>query len=112
MIPAGRRDKRVLVEDPVIVPDSEGGFTQTWVPLTPAWLYVHIQPISGQALQHLVPDATLLSTVTHTITGPYHPGLTTESRLTYGTRHFRVTGVVTPDEDQIESTLLCVETTP
>ena len=90
-------------------PDGAGGYTESWLPLDPSALFIRILPAAGNE-QSMVPDGTLMSNVTHTVTCPYHPGLTTSSRLRLGTRVLRVTGVVSPEERHVESLLLCSET--
>jgi len=98
------------------VKDREGGYTEHFVPLDPPTLLVRIEPSAGQDLQHAA-EGTVVATITHTVTGPHHPGLTTEAQLLFDdeaagvTRTFRVTGIVTPSERRTESVLLCVETT-
>jgi len=103
------RPHRVLCEKLTPQADGAGGYIEDWVPLDPPALFVQIQPASGNE-QSMVPDGTMMSNVTHTVTAPHHAGLTTGSRLRFGARVFRVTGVVSPDERGAESLLLCSET--
>jgi hypothetical protein len=93
------------------VPDGEGGYREDWRPLDPPTLFVEITPITGQDVQRLVPEGTVISATTHIVSGPYHPGLTTEAQLRLGARTFRVTGVVSRGERNSESVMLVAETT-
>jgi head-tail adaptor len=109
VISIGARRHYVTLENPgAAVPDGDGGYTQTWTALSPAALYVEIKPATAKDLER-VAAGTVLSTASHIVTGPYHAGVTTKTRVTFGTRVFSVTGVSSPDERQIESVMICEE---
>jgi head-tail adaptor len=107
------RPHLVYLEKPTRMKDREGGYRETWIELNPPTLFVSIAPSSGGSQQ--LSDGSMVSTVTHAITGPYHPELTTECRLRFEdqgrTRVFRVTGGISPDERRQENVLQCAETT-
>lgn len=107
----GRRPHLVACDGLVgEVPDGDGGYTEEFLPLDPPMLHVEIRPVTGADLQQLT-DGAVMATTTHTITGPWHPGITTKSRLRFGSRIFRVTGIASPDERRVEGIMLCAETT-
>lgn len=108
-IPIAQRRHLVLLQNPgPSVPDGEGGYTQTWTDLIPPTLYVQIVAATARDLER-VAAGTVLSTATHIVTGPYHPDVTTQTRILFADRIFNVTGVSDPEERQIEMVLVCVE---
>ena len=114
MSSAGQRDKLVQLEDFTSAPDGEGGTTEGWVALSPATAYVHIQPATESDLERAA-SGVILSTATHVIEMPYHPGVTITSRLRYtkpGTtkeRIFNITAVKNPDEADRDLVLVAEE---
>jgi head-tail adaptor len=99
----------VTFQDPgPAVPDGDGGFTQSWFNLVPPSLYVSIEPATAKDLERLA-AGTVLATASHIVTGPYHPQVTTATRIVFGTRVFAITGVANPEERCIETICVCVE---
>lgn len=92
--------------DPVT--DADGGFTQSWTDLAPAEVYGKVAPATARDLERLA-AGTVISTATHLCTFPYHPQVTTATRIVFGTRTFSVTGVSDPDERHVETICVCVE---
>ena len=108
----GDRPHLVYPERPVHTKDREGGYTtETWHALSPAEWYVSLEPLSGGGQQ--VAAGTMTSTIGYTVTGPYHPELTTECRLRFEdqgrTRLFQVTGAIVPGVQQQETIAQVVE---
>jgi len=103
MSSAGRRDKLVTLENPGgSVPDGEGGFIEGWLPLDPPEMYASIVPATQSDLERTV-AGTVISSATHVIEVPYHPGVTVQTRLRYSEptrpeRTFQVTAVRNPEE--------------
>jgi head-tail adaptor len=114
MSSAGRRDKLVTLENPGAgEPDGEGGWTEGWAPLDPAEMYVHLAPATQTDLER-VTSGTVISSATHVISLPYHPGVTIETRLRYTEpgrpeRVFAVTALRNPDEADRELVLVAEE---
>jgi len=103
------RPHRVTFQNPGPgIPDGDGGFTLTWTDLVPAAMSVEIKPATAVDLER-VAAGTVLSTASHVITGPYHPQVTTKTRVLFNGREFHVTGVANPDERNAEMVLVCVE---
>jgi head-tail adaptor len=102
------RSQKVRLEIPgAPVMDGDGGFTQTWHALYPPALKASIQPATQRDLERLA-AGTVLSTATHIAVMPFHPGITTKTRVTWTDRAGRlhranVTGVDTPNG-------LCIDT--
>jgi len=100
---------RVTVEGPGDpVPDSDGGYTQSWASLAPPQLFVKITPATARDLER-TGSGTVITTASHIVVAPYHPQLTTECRLRFGARVFSVTGIANRDERNVELVLLCEE---
>jgi head-tail adaptor len=76
----GQLRDRVRFEAPLgaPVPDGDGGYTQSWTPLTPPTAYVRLRPASSA--ERAAPG-TLLTHASYIVVGRFHPGVTTETRL-------------------------------
>lgn len=118
MIPAGRRTKLVALENPgAPVPDPDGGYSETFAALDPPTAWAAIEPASARDLERLA-AGTVVTTASHLITLPYHPGVTIETRLSYPdprkgrTRVFQVTGLHDPDEQNRELVIVAEEIVP
>jgi head-tail adaptor len=99
----------VQLQNPgVAIPDGDGGFTQTYADLTPSHLFMKISPATASDLERIA-AGTVLSTATHIVKGPFHPQVTTETRLIHRGRVFNVTGGGSPDELRVEMELAAVE---
>jgi SPP1 family predicted phage head-tail adaptor len=105
----GARNHLVTLQNPgAATPDADGGFTQTWSMLSPPQVYARIQAATQRDLER-VTAGTVLSTATHIVTMPYHPQVSTQTRVLVNGRTFSVTGVTNPDERNIDLVLTCTE---
>jgi head-tail adaptor len=106
----GALDHRIALENPSGPPvsDGDGGFTQAWGVCVPSPVWASIAPATVRDLEK-VAAGTVLATASHIVTMRYHPEVTTQTRVTYGTRILNVTGVVNTDEDNLETIALCAE---
>jgi SPP1 family predicted phage head-tail adaptor len=105
----GKRPHRVTFQNPgPPVANDDGGFTQSWTDLTPAALSVEIKAATQQDLER-VTAGTVLATATHLVTGPFHPQVTTKTRILFNGREFHVNGVANPEERSVEMILVCSE---
>lgn len=109
MTPAGTRRHYVTLTAPgITTPNSDGGYTQTTVWLQPPTAYASIMPATARDLER-VAAGTVIATSTHVIALPYHPGVTTQTVITYNGRTFHVTGVSNPNEMNRETICTAVE---
>jgi|SRR6185436_19711162 len=100
---------RVVLENPgTPVADGDGGFTLTWTALFPSPVAAAIVPATARDLERIV-AGTVFGTATHLVTIRYHSGVTLQTRVTFGTRVFSVTGIQNWEERNISLTLVCVE---
>jgi head-tail adaptor len=100
----------VVVQNPVAsIPDGDGGFTQTWVDLSPRTWQCSINPATARDLERVAAGA-VLSTASHIVEGRYHPGITTATRIIFGARTLTVTGVSNPEERNITTIATATET--
>jgi head-tail adaptor len=105
----GQNRHRVLLETPgVPVQNPDGGYTDTWTPLDPPEWNCSIQPVTSRDLESIA-GGTILAQATHVVKGRYHPGITTQTRLTFATRTLNVVYAANRDERQIETDLICAE---
>jgi SPP1 family predicted phage head-tail adaptor len=103
------RPHRVTLQNPgPAIPDGDGGYTQSWTDLVPPALSVKIAPATQRDLERVI-AGTVMSTATHIVTGPFHPQVTTKTRVLFNGRQFSVVGVADPEEGQVEMILVCVE---
>lgn len=107
--PNGERRHLVALANPgQAVPDGDGGYTQVYEPLDPTHMYVSIVPATTKDLERIT-SGTVLSMASHVVSGPFHPGVTTKTRITFGDRTLNVVGVMNPEERNIETVMLVAE---
>lgn len=99
---------RVTLAQPTTTPDGDGGYTESWTALAPPALSVNIRTVGAGDLERMQ-AGTISATATHVLTGDYHPGITTKTRITFGTRAFSVLGLGTPEEARAEVDIFCAE---
>jgi SPP1 family predicted phage head-tail adaptor len=106
----GDRPHRVILQNPIgpPIPDGDGGSTQAYVDLTPPALSVKIAPATAQDLER-VAAGTVVSQATHLVSAPYHPQVTTQTRLLFNGRSFSVNGLANLEERNVELVLVCTE---
>lgn len=110
VVNTGRRQQYVTLTNPgPAVPDGDGGYTQTWTALNPPDWWVEIATATAQRMARITSG---LETATHIVTGPYHPGITTKTRIAFGDRTLLVGETFSPDEALVETVCLCVEVIP
>jgi head-tail adaptor len=103
------RPHRVTFQNPgPAVPDGDGGYTQSWLDLSPLALSVRIAAPTARDLESMGPG-TVVSTATYVVTGPFHPGVTTKTRINFNGRLFQVVGVTNVEERSQEMVLLVNE---
>jgi head-tail adaptor len=91
------------------VPDGDGGYTEGWAPLSPATAYVTIQAATVRDLERAT-SGTITTTATHIVHGYFHPGVTTETRITDANgKVYQVAGVDNVDQKGEEMELFVEE---
>lgn len=105
----GEQRHLVTLQTPTaVVATSEGGSTQLWANLSPAHVYAAIRPATARELERTTAGTTQ-STATHIVTLRYHPQVTTQTRILFGSRVLLVTGVSNVEERNRQLILTCVE---
>lgn len=103
------RPHRVTLQNPgPAVPDGDGGFTQSWTDLVPAAVFARIQTATARDLERRA-AGTVISTASHIVTLPYHPQVTTKTRVLFNGRTFNVLGVADAEEGDVETVAICAE---
>ena len=111
-VAAGRRRHLVTLEDPgPPVADGDGGWAESWLPLDPSPVWAAITPATARDLER-ISAGTIIATASHVVILRYHPGVTTQTRITHEGRIFQVTGIANPEERDRELVLVCVEVVP
>ncbi len=99
----------VVLEEPGDpVPDPDGGFTEGWLPLDPTVWACSIAPATARDLES-IGAGSVLAQATHIVKGRYHPGITTQTRVSFEGRVLNVVYVANRDERDMESDVVCVE---
>jgi len=105
----GLRPHRVTFQKPgPPVENPDGGYTQSWIDLVPFALSVRIAPPTARDLEQVI-AGTVTATITHVINGPWHPQVTTKTRINFNGRTFFVGSVANVEERSIEMVLLATE---
>jgi head-tail adaptor len=108
-VTAGQRVHLVTVQGPgVPVPDGDGGTIATWADLDPPQVKAYIAAASARDLENLA-SGTVIAQATHVIAMPYHPQVSTASRVVFRGRVFNLTGVVNPEERNTQLVCFGVE---
>jgi SPP1 family predicted phage head-tail adaptor len=89
-------------------PDGSGGYSETWAPLVPATMAAAIDVVTAGDQERLG-SATVLSQASHVVRMRFHPGITTQTRVTYAGRRFAVTALRNIEERDRRLVLLCTE---
>lgn len=93
------------------VPDPDGGYTETFTPLDPPTWACSIQQAAARTLEALG-AGSVVAQATHVLRGRYHPGITTQTRITFAGRIFSVIYVANRDERGIETDVVAAEIVP
>jgi len=111
----GEWRNEVTVEAPsgAPIPDGDGQFTQAYAELDPPTWPCKITAASAQDMKRAI-VGTIQSTETLVLSGPFHPGITTTTRISWTdaagrSRTANVKGVTNPDGICVETVLQCVE---
>lgn len=114
MTSIGDRFNEVTLETPSApVADGDGQFTETWTELDPATWPVKIESPAATDMKRAI-VGTVQATDQLIVTGPFHPGITTKTRMTWtdagGRIHTaNVKAVTNPDGRCLETVVACVE---
>jgi SPP1 family predicted phage head-tail adaptor len=109
---AGSLTKRVVLENPTITSDGDGGFTTSWTELDPSPVWAAVIPASAAARERLM-ASSVQADATHLVEMRYHSEVTVKTRLTLGTRYLQVVGPPqNVDEAGAVTRVWCVETIP
>jgi head-tail adaptor len=112
-MPVGEWRNVVALEAPTPVRDGEGGYVDTWAPLTPGLWDCSIRSAGPHDLERSAAGTTAAS-ASHVLGGRYHAGVTTQTRIRYtdpdrGERLFSVIYVENVGERGDAMTLLVTE---
>ena len=111
--PIGQRRLLVTFRNPGVgEPDGDGGSTTLWYALDPPTAYCRIRPATGKDGER-VAAGTILTTLSRILSLPFHPGVTTATKLEWtdlaGIAHVANVVSVQPDERSLELELVAVE---
>jgi SPP1 family predicted phage head-tail adaptor len=107
--PAGQRVHVITLQGPgVPVPDGDGGVIQSWTDLDPPTLKASITAATARDIENLA-AGTVIAQAAHVITMPYHPGVTTATRVQFRGRSFSLTNVINREERNIQLVCLAIE---
>ncbi|MBV8061583.1 MAG: phage head closure protein [Alphaproteobacteria bacterium] len=89
----GTLRKRVSFQSEQMTADGAGGYVLSWVTVMTVW--AEIEPLQGS--KRYV-DGHLEAEATHKITARYQSGLTTDMRITYSGRTFKILSLLNKGE--------------
>lgn len=98
----------VTLQSPTKTFDTDGGYTEAWAPLSPSQVWASIKPATARDLERAV-AGTVQAAASHLVAMRYHSGVTTKTRIIWGTRILAVQGVQNVDERNAELVLACEE---
>jgi len=113
----GTLRQRITLDTPGIpVPNAAKGFTQPWIALSPPAVWASIEPATVRDLER-VAAGTIIVSASHIVTVRDHPGITTQTRITWRDRWNKphtanVVGLQHRDPLDDELVLLCQEIEP
>lgn len=106
----GANRNRVTLETASAPVRTGGGYTETFTPLDPPVWDCAILPAPAGDQDRLVASAAVQTTAVMLVRGRYHPGITTETRITdMKGRRLRVQSVRNLDWEERDLELVCVE---
>ena len=92
-MPIGDYKHLVTFQDPgPAVPDGVGGYTQSWTDLAPGLWRVSVLPAAVRDLER-VAAGTVITQGTSIVSGHYHSGVSTRTRMLFNGKTYSVTGV-------------------
>ena len=102
---AGRLRHRLTFQQPTTTTNSFGGKIKGWVDYVTLW--GAIEPVSGheEAENHQEEPVTSVNIVVR-----YYSGLTSNMRIKYGSKYYRISGITNRDERHIELNISAEET--
>jgi head-tail adaptor len=106
---AHRRHRIHLQDLGEAVRDGQGSWTYpNVVDLSPPEVWSSITPATAADLERIA-GGTVIAEATHVLRFPYHPGVTTQTQILFGSRTFNVAGVANPNERNLETIVLATE---
>lgn len=108
MVNAGKLRKRLQIQQPIRVADTQGGNSVTWSTLNDGHVWGEVQPTTGSKRYEAM---GVMHQASHTITIRYHASLKSEFRFLDGSRVFRIKGIVNEDDADTKHVVFVEETT-
>jgi hypothetical protein len=107
-----RSDRRHLVTlsapSGTPVSDGEGGYIFPMGPLDPPTWWCASLPATQRNLERLT-AGTVIASVDHALEGDFHPGITTQTQITFEGRTLYVREVRDPEDRHITTIAFCSE---
>ena len=100
----GKMRYRVKVETATNTRDAGGGISQSYTPVT--FIYANIKPLKADSTYR---QGIVQEKVTHEVTIRYMDNISTNHRISFGSRLFDIKGIINIDERDRFLKLLCAE---
>lgn len=88
----GQMRHRLVVENPANTADGDGGYSEAYTAASPSPVWASIEPATPSVVEQQVGNR-IEAPITHIVTMRWHLGVTTRTRLTFGSRRFFVRGL-------------------
>jgi len=102
---AGRLRHRITIQQPTTSTNAQGGKIKTWVDVATVW--AGIEPISASESDQ---NHQLEPEVSVRIVMRYRSGITSDMRIKFGSRYYKIIGIINPDERNKELQITAIET--
>jgi len=102
---AGRLRHRITFQQPTTTTNAQGGKVKSWTDYVTLW--AAIEPVSGheESENHQEEPVTSVNIITR-----YYSGITSDMRIKYGSKYYRISGIINRDERNIELDITAEET--
>jgi head-tail adaptor len=103
---------RVQLQNPgPNVPDGDGGYTSTWIDLSPPFVWAHIETPIVRAPDQTVTGGAIATIARRLVMMPYQADVTTQTRIVFNGRTLMVDKVDNLGERNASLELTCHEVT-
>jgi SPP1 family predicted phage head-tail adaptor len=108
MVNAGKLHHRVQIQQPIRAADAQGGSAVTWTTLNTGQVWADIAPTTGSKRYEAM---GVFHNASHTITIRYFDGLKSDYRVLYGSKVYRIKGIVNEGYNNTKHVLFVEEAT-
>lgn len=102
---AGRLRHRITIQQPTTSTNAQGGKVKTWTDVATVW--AGIEPVSASESEE---NFQLEHEVSVRIIIRYRSDITSDMRIKFENRYYKILGIINPDERNRELQIIAIET--